>query len=83
MIGGFTNVFVTSPSPENLGTVWEFACKGLEAAGWVEHLDWEVIESGREEWKGVTVRVECFRGHRQTIQVRLGLLPLLIGFLDN
>lgn len=28
---GFTNIFVTSPTPENLSTLFEFIIKGFEA----------------------------------------------------
>jgi N-acetyltransferase 10 len=68
---GYANIFVTSPSPENLGTVFEFVFKGLDKLGYTEHLDWEVIRSIDKEWKGAVVRVNIFRDHRQTIQVRL------------
>lgn len=27
---GYANIFVTAPSPENLRTLFEFACKGLD-----------------------------------------------------
>jgi N-acetyltransferase 10 len=35
---GYSNVFVTAPSPENLRTLFEFACKGLEELGYQEHI---------------------------------------------
>ncbi|KAI5481826.1 hypothetical protein MNV49_000103 [Pseudohyphozyma bogoriensis] len=68
LLHGYSNVFVTSPSPENLKTVFEFLFKGFDKLGWEEHLDYEVVMSSREEWKGVVVRVNVFRGHRQTVQ---------------
>ena len=37
IVYGFSNVFVTAPSPENLGTVFEFLFKGLDALGYREH----------------------------------------------
>ena len=30
---GYANVFVTSPSPENLGTFFSFVLKGFDALG--------------------------------------------------
>lgn len=30
---GYSNVFVTSPSPENIGTLMEFVLKGLDGLG--------------------------------------------------
>ena len=39
---GFSNIFVTAPSPENLKTVFEFVILGLKALKYTEHLDFEV-----------------------------------------
>ncbi|PWZ03216.1 DUF699-domain-containing protein [Testicularia cyperi] len=64
---GYSNIFVTSPSPENLKTLFEFVFKGLDALGYDEVADWD-LQRGTGEWKDVVVRVNVFRGHRQTIQ---------------
>jgi N-acetyltransferase 10 len=40
---GYSNVFVTAPSPENLKTCFEFVIDGLKALNYVEHMDFEVI----------------------------------------
>ncbi|PKI85266.1 N-acetyltransferase 10 [Malassezia vespertilionis] len=64
---GYSNIFVTSPSPENLKTLFEFVLKGLDALGYEEVADWD-IQRGTGEWKDVVVRVNIFREHRQTIQ---------------
>lgn len=64
---GYSNIFVTSPSPENLKTLFEFVFKGLDALGYDEVADWD-LQRGTGEWKDVVVRVNIFRGHRQTIQ---------------
>ena len=64
---GYSNIFVTSPSPENLKTLFEFVFKGLDALGYEEVADWD-LQRGTGEWKDVVVRVNIFRGHRQTIQ---------------
>lgn len=64
---GYSNIFVTSPSPENLRTLFEFVFKGLEALGYEEVADWS-LQRGTGEWKDVILRVNVFRGHRQTIQ---------------
>ncbi|PWN52856.1 DUF699-domain-containing protein [Violaceomyces palustris] len=64
---GYSNIFVTSPSPENLKTLFEFVFKGLDALGYEEVADWD-LQRGTGEWKDVVVRVNVFRGHRQTIQ---------------
>jgi hypothetical protein len=42
---GYANIFVTSPSPENLRTLFEFVFKGLDALGYKEHIDYDLVES--------------------------------------
>ncbi|WFD35103.1 N-acetyltransferase 10 [Malassezia cuniculi] len=64
---GYSNMFVTSPSPENLKTLFEFLLKGLDVLGYEEVADWD-IQRGTGDWKDVVLRVNIFRGHRQTIQ---------------
>jgi N-acetyltransferase 10 len=64
---GYSNIFVTSPSPENLRTLFDFLFKGLEALGYEEVADWD-LQRGTGEWKDIVLRVNIFRGHRQTIQ---------------
>ena len=34
---GYSNIFVTSPSPENLKTVFEFVFKGFDHLSYTEH----------------------------------------------
>nr|GAT55769.1 predicted protein [Mycena chlorophos] len=67
---GYSNIFVTSPSPENLKTVFEFVFKGMDALGYEEHLDYDIMQSVSAEGgtKGAIVRVDVFKAHRQTIQ---------------
>jgi N-acetyltransferase 10 len=67
----YSNIFVTSPDPENLKTLFEFVLKALEALGYIEHEDYDVIQSTNPDFKKVVVRINIFRGHRQTIQVSL------------
>eukprot|EP00439_Symbiodinium_sp_Y106_P049252 s1167_g6.t1 len=49
---GYSNIFVTAPSPENLSTVFEFILKGFDALGMKE-----TALEGFETWD-----------HRQTVQ---------------
>ena len=65
---GYANIFVTSPSPENLRTLFEFVFKGLDALGYKEHLDYDLVESTNPEFKKAIVRVNVYRSHRQTVQ---------------
>ena len=66
---GYSNIFVTSPSPENLKTVFEFVFKGMDALGYEEHLEYDISQSTNPEFNKAIVRVNVFRDHRQTIQV--------------
>ncbi|XP_028411491.1 RNA cytidine acetyltransferase-like isoform X2 [Dendronephthya gigantea] len=65
---GYSNIFVTSPSPENLHTLFEFVFKGFDALDYQEHLDYELVQSTNPEFNKAVVRVNVFREHRQTIQ---------------
>ncbi|KAJ3189398.1 hypothetical protein HDU85_003027 [Gaertneriomyces sp. JEL0708] len=65
---GYSNIFITSPSPENLNTLFEFIFKGLDALGYEEHLDYDIIQSTNPAFQKAVVRVNVFRDHRQTIQ---------------
>ncbi|KAM5539482.1 hypothetical protein V8D89_006934 [Ganoderma adspersum] len=65
---GYSNIFVTSPSPENLKTLFEFIFKGMDVLGYEEHLDYDIAQSTNPDFNKAIVRVNVFRNHRQTIQ---------------
>ncbi|CAG8448327.1 11587_t:CDS:10 [Acaulospora colombiana] len=65
---GYSNIFVTSPSPENLKTLFEFIFKGFDALEYEEHLDYDIIQSTNPDFNKAIVRVNIFKQHRQTIQ---------------
>ncbi|KAJ6740712.1 RNA CYTIDINE ACETYLTRANSFERASE 2 [Salix purpurea] len=65
---GYSNIFITAPSPENLKTLFEFICKGFDALEYKEHIDYDVVKSANPEFKKATVRINIFKQHRQTIQ---------------
>ncbi|KAL0961275.1 hypothetical protein HGRIS_006236 [Hohenbuehelia grisea] len=65
---GYSNIFVTSPSPENLNTLFEFIFKGMDALGYEEHLDYDIAQSTNPDFNKAIVRVNIFKNHRQTIQ---------------
>ena len=65
---GYSNIFVTSPSPENLKTLFEFIFKGFDALGYTEHMDYDIIQSTNPSFNKAIVRVDVKREHRQTIQ---------------
>ncbi|KAL8816379.1 MAG: hypothetical protein Q9223_004593, partial [Gallowayella weberi] len=65
---GYSNIFITSPSPENLKTLFEFIFKGFDALNYQDHLDYNIIQSTNPEFNKAIVRVNVHRQHRQTIQ---------------
>lgn len=65
---GYSNIFVTSPSPENLKTLFEFVFKGFDALDYQEHIDYELVQSTNPEFNNAIIRVNIFKEHRQTIQ---------------
>lgn len=66
---GYSNVFVTAPSPENLKTLFEFVLKGFDALKYEEHQDYEVVQSSQPELNKAVVRVTVFHEeHRQVVQ---------------
>lgn len=76
---GYSNIFVTSPSPENLKTLFEFVVKGLDSMDYKEHIDYNMIESTNPDLHKVIVRVDVFRQHRQTVQYVLPQHSAKIG----
>ncbi|KAL0424444.1 UNVERIFIED_CONTAM: RNA cytidine acetyltransferase 1 [Sesamum radiatum] len=65
---GYSNIFVTAPSPENLKTLFDFVCKGFDMLEYKEHLDYDVVKSTNPDLKKATVRINIYKQHRQTIQ---------------
>lgn len=65
---GYSNIFVTSPSPENLRTLFEFIFRGFDALGYTEHMDYDIIQLTNPAFNKAIVRVDVKRAHRQTIQ---------------
>ncbi|KAL8995500.1 MAG: hypothetical protein Q9188_006793 [Gyalolechia gomerana] len=65
---GYSNIFITSPSPENLKTLFEFLFKGFDALNYQDHFDYSIIQSTNPDFNKAIVRVNVHRQHRQTIQ---------------
>ncbi|KAG9232422.1 N-acetyltransferas-like protein [Amylocarpus encephaloides] len=65
---GYSNIFITSPSPENLKTLFEFIFKGFDALNYSDHIDYSIIQSTNPDFNKAIVRVNIHRQHRQTIQ---------------
>ena len=49
---GYSNIFVTAPSPENLRTLFQFVAKGLDALGYAEHTDYNLSEAAMPSMSG-------------------------------
>ncbi|KAK4309512.1 hypothetical protein Pmani_018864 [Petrolisthes manimaculis] len=65
---GYSNIFVTSPSPENLNTLFQFVMKGLDAMGYEEHLHYQVLRSSDPQFSKCVVRIVVTRERQQVIQ---------------
>ncbi|XP_012286930.1 RNA cytidine acetyltransferase [Orussus abietinus] len=65
---GYSNIYISSPSPENLKTLFEFILKGFDVLEYQEHIDYGLVQSTNPEFNKATVRINIFRDHRQTIQ---------------
>ncbi|KAL9133584.1 MAG: hypothetical protein Q9175_005233 [Cornicularia normoerica] len=65
---GYSNIFITSPSPENLKSLFEFVFKGFDALNYLDHVDYTIIQSTNPDFNKAIVRVTVHRQHRQTIQ---------------
>ena len=65
---GYSNIFVTSPSPENLKTFFDFVIKGFDALEYADHSDYTLLQSTNPDYNKAIVRINVHRQHRQTIQ---------------
>ncbi|KAI9806904.1 MAG: killer toxin resistant protein [Piccolia ochrophora] len=65
---GYSNIFITSPSPENLKTLFDFVFKGFDALNYMDHADYTIIQSTNPDFNKAIVRVNVHHQHRQTIQ---------------
>lgn len=64
---GFSNIFVTAPSPENLTALFEFVFEGLEALGYKENMHYDIIKSTNPDFNSSVIRVNVYKTHRQII----------------
>jgi N-acetyltransferase 10 len=60
---GYVNVFVSSPSPSNVATLFEFLIKGFDALGFRAHADYDVVQNEQKEVTRINVHIHG----RQTI----------------
>ncbi|XP_055381005.1 RNA cytidine acetyltransferase [Condylostylus longicornis] len=65
---GYVNVFVTSPHPENLITLFEFVLKGFDVLEYQEHIDYTIVRSTNPDFRKAIIRINITHGNKQTIQ---------------
>ena len=68
---GYSNVFVTAPSLENLFTTFSVLLDGLKALKYVEHTDFEVVynsHGGGDRHLKIPSRIDIFKKHKQTVR---------------
>jgi N-acetyltransferase 10 len=65
---GYSNIFVTAPSPENLKTVFEMFLISLNILGFQEYTHYTIVQSTNPNFNKAIIRVNIFRNHRQIIQ---------------
>ena len=66
----YSNIFVTSPAPENLKILFEFILKGFNALDYQDHLDYDIQYSTTDQKEKTIVQLTVHRPkqHRQIIQ---------------
>lgn len=64
---GYSNIYVTSPSPENLTTLFEFVLKGLKAVHLTENHDYDIIRSNDPDHGNAIIRINVHKDHNQTV----------------
>jgi N-acetyltransferase 10 len=65
---GYSNIFVTAPSPDNLKTLFDFVCTGLELLDYKERQDFDRVYSTNKDYDKATIRIDIFKHHTQFIQ---------------
>lgn len=63
-----TNIYVTSPYPQNLIPLFESLKLALEAKSYKEHVDFEIIKSSNIAYGKCAVRFNIFKEHAQFVQ---------------
>lgn len=66
---GYSNIFVTAPSPDNLLTLFQFICIGLELLEYKERQDFDRVFSSNKEYDKAIIRIDIFKHHKQFIRL--------------
>ncbi|KAF2324819.1 hypothetical protein GH714_017283 [Hevea brasiliensis] len=82
---GYSHIFVTAPSPENLKSLFGFICRGLHALNYEEHLNYDLVRSTNPELGKAIIQVHVYKEHKQIVQyiephdrVKLSQVELLV-----
>lgn len=67
-IFGYSSIYVTAPSPENLQTFFEFVVKSIEKLGYVKKRDYEILLGQEGDTKNLITNITIFKNHKQTIK---------------
>lgn len=67
VVYGYTNVFVTAPSPENLQTFFEFLIKGLECMNYKQSKDFDILKGVEKDLNKQIIRVSIKKNHNQVV----------------
>ncbi|CAF1031679.1 unnamed protein product [Adineta ricciae] len=67
---GYSNIYVTSPAPENLKILFEFILKGFNALDYQDHIDYDIQYSSNDHKEKIIIQLTIHRPkqHRQVIQ---------------
>ncbi|CAF3535300.1 unnamed protein product [Rotaria sordida] len=67
---GYSNIYVTSPAPENLKILFEFILKGFNVLDYQDHIDYDIQYSSNDHKEKNIIQLTIHRPkqHRQVIQ---------------
>ncbi|XP_065864767.1 RNA cytidine acetyltransferase 1-like isoform X2 [Euphorbia lathyris] len=65
---GYSRIFVTAPSPENLKSLFDFVCKGLSALNYEEHLHYDLVRSTNSGIRKTITQININKEHKQIVQ---------------
>ncbi|KAJ9171333.1 hypothetical protein P3X46_014718 [Hevea brasiliensis] len=65
---GYSRIFVTAPSPENLKSLFDFICKGLRSLNFEEHLHYDLVRSTDLEFRKTITQINVYKEHSQIVQ---------------
>ena len=69
----YSNIYVTSPAPDNLKILFEFILKGFNVLDYQDHIDYDIQYSSNDHKEKIIIQLTIHRPkqHRQVIQVCL------------